>query len=384
MNTEFRFFPYEAMNYKAAQAWLDRKAAQGWGLARIYLGCIARLQRAEQPSHFVDLDIRSGFDGDTDADYLQLCSDAGWELVQSLWGMLLFRSAPGRTPAPIQTDGQLEWERFWKKYRPRIWQTLLIALCIGALAFVWTMPSQRNAAASLATNLGLLYLLYFVLAALYVLGQWVYSRWYFARCRRTSRVEDPGRAATVLDWGGRLQTPLLCMILFLVVAEPLGFGKTVDLEWYSLNETYTATVEACQEWPVVMAVDLDLPSSGYSRRLEGFGSILVDFLEYRELTDGGEPNTHHILTTERYECVSEGLARWVLAHRREETRNGAFLWGELEWASTPGLGFDECYTCRDSSYLLFRQGKVVVLTGCSGTDLTTPQSLESIRTRTGT
>ena len=95
MNTEFRFFPYEAMNYKAAQAWLDRKAAQGWGLARIYLGCIARLQRAEQPSHFVDLDIRSGFDGDTDADYLQLCSDAGWELVQSLRGMLLFRSAPG-------------------------------------------------------------------------------------------------------------------------------------------------------------------------------------------------------------------------------------------------------------------------------------------------
>lgn len=76
MNTRFGFFPYDAINYKAAQAGLDRRAAQGWALKHVYFGCIARFRRAERPSHFVDLDIRSGLDEGADADYLQLCADA--------------------------------------------------------------------------------------------------------------------------------------------------------------------------------------------------------------------------------------------------------------------------------------------------------------------
>lgn len=382
MNTTLGFFPYEAMNYKAAQAKLDRRAARGWELKRVYLGCVALFRRADRPSHFVDLDLPKSSGDPPDSDYLQLCADAGWELVQSLRGMLLFRAAPGQSPAPIQTDGELEWERFWDRCRPRFWSTLLALFCIGVIVFVMTLPRQ-NTAAMLASGLGLLYLLYFTLAILSSLAQWIHSWWYLAKCRRTDRVEAPGPAATVLDSLDRLQAPLLWLILFFLVAEPFGMGKTVDLEWYSPTETYTATVDACRAWPVVLAADLGLGDGSYSRHLDGHGSILVDFLEYRELaqTAGPEGPVHYTLTTERYDCLSGLLARWVLAQRREETRNGAFLWGALDWQPAPGLAFDECYISRDSSYLLFRQGKVVALVGCSDLDLTDAGDLEIVRAR---
>lgn len=37
------------MHYKAAQAYLDKKAAQGLELRKIYLGCVARFEKAENP-----------------------------------------------------------------------------------------------------------------------------------------------------------------------------------------------------------------------------------------------------------------------------------------------------------------------------------------------
>lgn len=381
MNTSFGFFPYEAMNYKAAQTWLNRKAAQGWGLKHIYLGCIARLQRMERPSHFVDLDIRGGFDGGTDVDYLQLCSDAGWELVQQLRGMLLFRSAPGKSPAPIQTDGELEWERFWKKYRPRIWSTLITIIAIGLVVFMLSLSTRQNLTVMLAVNSGLLYALYLILMILYTVLKWGHSKWYMSRCRRSNRVEDPGPVAIFVDSLYHLRIPVLCLILVGIITDN-ALGTTVDLDWYSPNETYTATTEACQEWPVLMAVDLNLPDSGYSRHLEGHRTVLMDFLEYRELIAQKESDVPpYILTTERYDCLTETLAKLAIAQRQKETRNGAFLWGELEWESASLTDFDECYTCREGSYLLFRQGKVVALVGCSGVNLATSQNLEVIRER---
>ena len=79
-------------------------------------------------------------------------------------------------------------------------------------------------------------------------------------------------------------------------------------------------------------------------------------------------------------ALAESISE-LLAQRREETRNGSFLWGELEWEDAPGLGFDESCVCRGGSYLLFRQGRVVALVGCSGLDLTAPQHLAAVRSR---
>lgn len=381
MNNKWGFFPYEAMNYKAAQAYLDRQADRGWALKRVWLGCLARFQRGSA-RHFVDLDLHTAFDDGPDTDYLQLCADAGWEHLQSLRGMLLFRSTPGADPVPIQSDGEIEWERFWARYRPRPWLTLLLLVFLVLVILLAAIPSHRNLTAALASNSTLLYLLYLLLAVLYLPLNWLYGRWYLARCRRADRVEDPGALATLLDSAARLRTPLLCLILLAVLLEPFGAWTTVDLDWYPMNDTYTATVEACRPWPVVMASDLGLPDSRDSRHLEGHRSLLGSFLEYSELTEGEGPDAPlYILTTERYDCAFPALARWALAQRERETRNGNFLWGALEWEAAPGLGFEESYTCREGSYLLFRQGNVVALVGCSELDLTQPESLAALTRR---
>ena len=35
-NHKWGFFPFDAMDYKAAQAYLDKKAAQGWVMEHLY------------------------------------------------------------------------------------------------------------------------------------------------------------------------------------------------------------------------------------------------------------------------------------------------------------------------------------------------------------
>lgn len=382
MSTGLGFFPYEAMNYKAAQGCLDRRARQGWELVHVYLGCIARFRRAEKPSHFVDLDNRTDC-SDTDPGYLQLCADAGWELVQNVRGMLLFRAAEGASPAPIQTDSGMEWERFWKKYRPRVWHILLLLAAIALVVWARSLPSTENLAAAPASLYILIQAPLWLCIVVYIILYLGHSWWYLARCRRSGQVEKPGAIATVVDSLNRLYLPLFCACALLGFLSQTNLGKTVGLSLSPLSGEDTATVETCREWPVVVSVDLGLPGDGFSRYLDGFRSPLMEYLDYDEITHDSE-GVSHCLTTERYDCVNEGLAKWAINLRRDETRKGKFIWGELGWEKVetgPGLVFDECYAARDGSYLLFRQGKVVALVGCTELDLTTQQSVDAIRAR---
>ena len=263
MSVSFGFFPYEAMNYKAAQAYLDRKAEKGLALKHIYLGAIARFEEAESPRHFVDLDLmRSDFDG-TDEAYLQLCEDAGWQPIQELRGMLLFRALPGRDPLPIQSDREMEWDRFWKKYARKnlITSALVTLAAVGLLALVLRLPSSgtgRSLAAGVASNSSLLYLLAFGLALLSLLLSLVGIPLYLFRCRRSGQAEPPNRVwARLQDTPFRLYTPLYLLAACIAMAEIFGAGKTVDLNWSPMYEGNTATVEACREYPVLLADDLD-------------------------------------------------------------------------------------------------------------------------------
>lgn len=389
MSVSFGFFPYEAMHYKAAQAYLDRKAQKGWMLKHIYLGAIARFEEAEKPRHFVDLDLtRSDFDG-TDEAYLQLCEDAGWEAVQEVRGMLIFRALPGRGPAPIQSDSEMEWDRFWKKYARKnlITSALVTLAAMGLLALVLRLPSSgagRSLAVGVASNSFLFYLLAFGLALLSLLLSLVGVPLYLFRCRRSSQVEAPNRVwAWLQDTPFRLYIPLYLLAACIAMAELFGLGKTVDLSWSPMYEGNTATVEACREYPVLLADDLGLIVPGTSqyntRYLDGHRGLLADYLSYSELLDhADEEGAFYVLTTERYDCAGTALARWVLDIRREETRNGTFLWGELDWEPADLPGFEESYTCRGNSYLLLRRGKVVTLVGCTGVNLTAPENFRIV------
>ena len=361
MGGAWGFFPYEAMDYKAAQACLDRWAAAGWVLKKVHLNVLARFEPCEGRSHFVDLDLRRTLD-ETDPDYLQLCADAGWEKVQSLRGMLLFRSRPGTHPAPIQSDPGMEWERFWKQY-------VLKNLLVSGVVLL---------AAGVASNGSLLYGLMLVLMVLQLLWRGAATLAYFRACRKTGGLAVPGRGAALRGGLALAVSVLLICAGGLCIAESLGLNQTVDLAWTSFHPEYTATVEACRTYPVVMGEDLGLDSIGSdSRYLDGRRSVLADYLDYSEIVDG-PAGSAHILTTERYDCVFSWLARWTAEVRVKETARGAFLWGSLSWTEAPELGFDQCWTAEDGAYLLLRQGRVTALVGCTGLDLTSPEILDML------
>ena len=118
-STCWRLFSYLAIDYKAAQAELDRMAAEGWALERVHSGVLARFRRTDRT------DLRYFLDW-TDAtkpeehDYLQLCTEAGWELVETVGYLNIYASRPGTDPLPIQTDPALEYQRYRKKVLRRM------------------------------------------------------------------------------------------------------------------------------------------------------------------------------------------------------------------------------------------------------------------------
>lgn len=378
-------FPFEAIDYKAAQAYLDKKAAKGWVLDKLYCKRFARFTPAEGRSHYVDLNLYRTLDDGPDPDYLQLCEDAGWELLKNVRGMLLFRSQSGRHPAPIQTDEGIEADRFWKKYVRKNLLVLLVTLliCIPLLLLLLSLPSRSVIVSELLcfnANLLLLPILFWIVV--YLIWSLYSTIGGYIRFRRLGQLPERGRPGA---W--KMGVVSFAMSLLLVgwwcldMAEGLGLGKTVDLTWSTYSEEYTATPELCQSYPIITAADLGLEYSEHSRYLDGRRSLLVDFLDYSEIAPG-ETGSTHILTAERYVCVSESLARWMFSIRRDETASGQFTWGELDWGEvTSAWGFDQVCTAEAGAYLLLREGNTVVLVGATDFDLTEPEYLDTIRQR---
>ncbi len=375
------FFPFGAMDYKAAQTWLDNKAEQGWVLDKLILKWFARFVPAEGRYHCVDLDLNTELHVETGDDYLQLCEDAGWEPVGSLRSMLIFRSKPGQHPAPLQTDSQLEADKFWKKYVRRNFLTELICLLVlaGLVVLLSCVSDPRISFTELlCSNAAVLGSLYLIAAAVLLLRGLFRTAAIYIRYRRTRKIAgQKSRAAWTAGLLSCLMKVLVIFLYLLYLAEGLFLGKVVDVAWSHFSDQYTATPELCQSYPVITAADLGLPYSEDSRYLDGRRALLAEQLEYSEITD----NPHHILTTERYECADETVAQWMFDARRAETARGSgFLWGELEWGEvTPDYGFDRICFARDNSYLLALEGDTVVLVGASGLDLTV--HMDTIRAR---
>lgn len=369
------FFPFDAMDYKAAQAYLNKKAKDGWVMEHLYLKWFARFVPAEGRYHCVDLDTPHVFDDDLDWNYVEFCEDAGWELVTNIRSMLVFRSKLGHHPAPLQTDSELEAEKFWKKYVRRNFLIELVCLLVlaGLIALFASLPDPRTSVTELlCSNAAVLGIPYVLFAAASILWTMYRTIAIYVRFRRTREIgRQKQTSAWVIGLLHFLAKVLLILWYILYLAEGLFLGKVVDVAWSTYGDKYTATPELCQSYPVITAADLGLEYSENSRYLDGRHSLLADSLDYSEITDGAEGATH-ILTTERYECVNETVSQWMFAARRSETANGVgFLWGELEWGEvTSDYGFDRICFAREESYLLAQEGDTVILVGASDLDLT--------------
>lgn len=170
MRRRWTLFAYPVMDIKAAEAMLNRRAAEGWRLEKVWLGLLASFVPAEEPvCYCLDWYDPNHEDG---LDYRTLLADAGWRPVGqfSFWNLY---EAPAGT-APIQTDGELEYRRFRKKALRRMaigWGTTggilaVLALLLGAAAawrpgaldwrFLATLFTDTNTGAMLLLLLPLL------------------------------------------------------------------------------------------------------------------------------------------------------------------------------------------------------------------------------------
>lgn len=143
--TCWKLFCYLIIDHRAAQAWLNRMAEDGWELVHIYFGLFARFRRTERTdlSYFLDWADPKYLET---SDYLQLCSDAGWEPVQTVDDLNLYASRPGTSPAPIQTDSELEYRRFRQKALRRMALGGVIAFVVTPLILLplLLLPSSAN------------------------------------------------------------------------------------------------------------------------------------------------------------------------------------------------------------------------------------------------
>lgn len=128
-----RPFLFLNMDYKAVQRWLEREAEDGWELMEIKQGWgTAVFRKTNRADLRWCVDLACGRD---DPDYLRLCVDAGWMRVARVGNLNLFKSAPGRDPVPIQTDRDIERERFGRIFFGGRLLWLLALLMVAYLVF---------------------------------------------------------------------------------------------------------------------------------------------------------------------------------------------------------------------------------------------------------
>ena len=92
----FAYLNYLAPDAKALEAALNRRAAAGWALRWLF-GGLAFFRRTERTDlrYCVELRPRKKDPddlGEPDRDYLDLCADAGWELVDQTGVLRIFAS----------------------------------------------------------------------------------------------------------------------------------------------------------------------------------------------------------------------------------------------------------------------------------------------------
>lgn len=136
---KWKLWTYPVMDLKAAQAELERMDRMGWRLEQIYLGVLARFVPTEaHSSWWVDWSDQARWE---EEDYVQLCADAGWTLVQQTGYMSIYRANPGTLP--IQTDGAEEYRRFRHQVYRRMWKGWLLAAVLLVLLGALLVPELR-------------------------------------------------------------------------------------------------------------------------------------------------------------------------------------------------------------------------------------------------
>ena len=117
MKRTFSLFTYPVMDIKAAEAALNRKAAEGWRLERLRRGLLASFVPAEGPVRYCIDWIDPALRPDRPS-YAALLAEAGWRRRALLDSWAIYEGPADALP--IQTDSALEYRRFRRKVLRRM------------------------------------------------------------------------------------------------------------------------------------------------------------------------------------------------------------------------------------------------------------------------
>lgn len=389
MKRKWSLFTYPVMDIKAAEAMLNRQAQEGRRLEKVHLGAVASFLPADKPvCYCIDWYDPNREDG---PDYRTLLADAGWQPAGQLGYWNLYE-APAGTP-PIQTDGELEYQRFRNKSLRRM--ALGWAVCL--LCFL-LLPLLGAATDWMDTGSPLLYWLWFLsrynTAALVFLclplllaGGLLWSGRLLLRLAQWKRAADAGlplptpgaksaMAARLLVMLGCLLIPLFLLALLLdanagVYPRVYMVGTVIGALLYGLLKQAPAYRRARRGnrliaggAAVMLAVSL-LPLSPLTARLQAAPPLAgQQLLPAAEVTRREDSATFLVAHTEWNEWWSPEGADYTLTL---EGRGWALPWSWLAdgvqsaWTKqdlAPLPGYDGMWSSGDSCVL--RRGNTLL------------------------
>lgn len=178
----WKLFSYLVIDHQAAQDLLNEMAEKGWALDLLVLNQFARFRRTERTDLRYDLDWADPRQVE-DPDYIRMCAESGWHIKDELGYWNLYESLPGFSPAPIQTDPELEYQRFRKKVLRRsvisgiasvggllLLLGLLFALLRDTGPFRWTEFLLDALCRSISLTFAFIFLPFLSAAGLFHLG----------------------------------------------------------------------------------------------------------------------------------------------------------------------------------------------------------------------
>lgn len=392
MKWKVRLFPYENMDYKAAEAWLNRQAAKGWALERVWLSTIALFSSTDREDLRYCIDLHGKWEPTQEDGYFQLCSQAGWDYVAQVRSMSVFASRAVANPVPLQTDRNMEDKLYWRRaIRPAIFGSLLwllvllaIAAAVGLMGFRYREYLAALTPLLCSTSF-LCWILGTVFCFLGLLWAIPAGILHWRRWKKAVEEDAPVPAshpvsARLLGHVQRLGGLMVRLYLLFCVVESFA-SLVVGYSGFDIAERRPEY----REHPLVMAEDVGLDDTkvGYLSDDPVF-SPLVQGEKYMEEVE--TENGVDVVWCERYTCLTEWYAKVVTHGLLGDTARINYRGCGIMNFRPARLGTDGGWSAREGSFLLLREGRTVALVGvqCLGgdsPDLTEPEQLQTILER---
>ena len=213
MKRRFSLFTYPVMDMKAAEAELNRRAAAGWKLEKLWFGTVASFAPAEEPvCYCLDWCDPGRMDGRA---YRTLLADAGWRFHSQTKYWNVYEAPAGTTP--IQTDGELEYRRFREKALHRIKHGGgSLAALAAVLVALLLMEQQMGQGAGILEGLDLITryqtgAMFALFSPLILLGGVLWGGRLLLRLTQWQQAAEEGRELPVPGRWSALAAALFCL-----------------------------------------------------------------------------------------------------------------------------------------------------------------------------